>query len=239
MQRKPVSYWHLIKRLRLYWLGFPLVFALGFGGIALSIGAQVALLAREGVSGDALVIARQIERRRDSDGKETVSYYLRYRYNAEGRAEPIEKRQSVSRRLYDRAREGQSIPVTYAWTQPERASVDLRHDRIGLIIFGTIGAIASVVTLGLGWWMLGRKLSIIRALRHGEIREARVTALERTNTEINKQQQYRLEWRDATGAEGRSMMASHNKLAAYPVGDVIIVYIDPKTGTGWWDVQVC
>ncbi|MCC5955246.1 MAG: DUF3592 domain-containing protein [Natronohydrobacter sp.] len=238
MERKPFSFWRVARRLGLFWLGLPLIFALGFGGVAISMSAQMILLARDGVTGEAEVLARQVERRRDSEGKETVTYYLRYSYLPEGRHEAIVKRQSVSRRLHDQVREGQFIPVTYAWTQPERATVDARHDRFGLILFGVVGGIGTLVALGLGGWMLSRKLSVLRALRRGEVREARVTGLRRSNVQKNKVQQYVIDWVDATGSTGSSMMDAQETLLRHPIGSVIVVYIDPKTGRGWWEAQI-
>lgn len=238
MERKPFSFWRVARRLGLFWLGLPLIFALAFGGVAISMGAQMILLARDGVTGEAEVIARQIERRRDSDGKESVTYFLRYSYLPEGHAQRLVKRQSVSRRLYDQVQEGQVIPVTYAWTRPERATVDARHDRFGLILFGVFGGIGAVVALGLGGWMISRKLSVLRALRRGEVREARVTGLRRTNVQKNKVQQYVIDWEDAAGQKGSSMMESQASLLHHPIGSVIVVYIDPKTGRGWWEAQI-
>lgn len=238
MERKRIGLWRLARRLGLFWALFPLAFALTFGWVAISMGAQMALLAREGVIGEAEVLTRQIERRRDSDGRETLTYYLSYTYLPEGRAEPIEKRQGVSRRLYEQVREGQIIPVTYAWTQPERATLDARHDRFGVILFGSIGGIGMLVSLGLGGWMVSRKLSVLRALRHGEVREARVTGMRRTAVQKNRQPQYVIDWEDAAGSTGTSMMAGQSKLLDHPIGSVIVVYIDPKTGRGWWEAQI-
>jgi hypothetical protein len=45
MERKPVKLWHLTRRLGLIWVGFPLIFALVFGGVGLSLWAKSALLA--------------------------------------------------------------------------------------------------------------------------------------------------------------------------------------------------
>ncbi|MCC5964670.1 MAG: DUF3592 domain-containing protein [Natronohydrobacter sp.] len=238
MERKPFSFWRIARRLGLFWLAFPLIFALGFGGVAISMSAQMILLARDGVTGEAEVLARQIERRRDSEGRETVTYYLQYRYLPEGHHQPITKRQSISRRLYEQVQQGQIIPVTYAWTQPDRATVDPRHDRFGMILFGVVGGIGAVIALGLGGWMLSRKLSVLRALRRGEVREARVTGLRRSNVQKNKVQQYVIDWEDAKGSTGSSMMDAQETLLRHPIGSVIVVYIDPKTGRGWWEAQI-
>lgn len=238
MERKPFSFWRVARRLGLFWLAFPLIFALGFGGVAISMSAQMIQLARDGVTGEAEILARHIERQRDSNGRETVTYNLRYRYLPEGHAEPLEKRQSVSQTFYEQVHVGQIIPVTYVWTQPERASVDMRNDRIGTIIFGVIGGIGMLVSMGLGGWMVSRKLSILRALRRGEVREARVTGLRRSNVQKNKVAQFVIDWEDAKGSTGSSMMDAQETLLRHPIGSVIVVYIDPKTGRGWWEAQI-
>ncbi len=238
MQRKPVSYWRLIRRLKLYWLGFPLVFALAFGGVGIALSRDVMLLAREGVVVQAQIIDRQIETRRSSDGKTSTYYHVHYSYHPEERADPITRRQTVSRTLYDRAQPGGQMPVTYAWSSPDRASIDLAHDRLGAWIFGGIGVVAALVSLGLGGWMIGRKRSVLRALRHGELREARVTGIRETNVRKNNVRQYVLDWVDATGATGSSMMDRFTRLSETPVGSVIRVYVDPRTGRGWWEDQV-
>lgn len=236
--RKPVSLWHLIKRMRLYFLAIPLLVTLVFGALALQHGARIQGLWREGVVVDALVLEREIIRQRDSDGKETLRYFLRYSYVPAWQVTAREQRQAVSRRLYDATHEGQIIPATHALSQPERVSVDLDHDRFGMIMLTLISTVALCVTVGLGWWLLGRKFSAIRALRYGEVRQARVTALQRTNTTINNRPQYRLTWRDAAGQDGQSMMGDYDSLSKLPIGSVIIVYIDPRTGTGWWEDQI-
>ncbi len=238
MQRKPVSYWRLFRQLGLYWALFPLFFALVFGTVGISMAREAALLAREGVVTEALVLEKQIERRRSSDGNDSTSYFLRYTYRPEERAEPVTRRQGVSRTFHDRVQVGDQIPVTYAWSRPERASVDVAHDRLGAWIFGGFGTLAALVALGLGTWMIGRKLSILRALRHGEVRQARVSEIRATNVQKNKRTQYVLHWTDAKGNEGKSMMADFSRLAAHPAGSVIVVYVDPKTGRGWWEEQI-
>lgn len=236
--RKPVSLWRIARRLRLIWLALPLAVALIFGGIAVKTGATLALLARDGITVEGEVVARFIRESRDSDGRIQESQILRFSYRPEGLIEPIIKEQSVSRRLYRATEVGGPVMVTYAGSQPDRASVDPRHERMGAMIFGAVGAAAAVIALGLGWWMLGRKLGILRALRHGEMREARVTGFAPTEVKINGAPQVVLTWRDAAGDEGRSMMRPREAFAAWPEGSVIVVYIDPVTGQGWWEEQI-
>jgi hypothetical protein len=237
MERKPVRLWHLARRLGLIWVALPLVFSVVLGGVGLSLWAKSALLAREGVVIEGLVLDKRIERRSTDNGDELI-YILRYEYLPPDRLDPIVKRANVSRSRYQKTEVGNPIEVTYVWSQPETASIDPRGDRFGAVIFSLFGAVAALVTGGLGWWLIGRKISVIRALRAGEVREARVTALRQTNVLVNKVPLFVLDWVDAAGQTGTSLMAGHTKLSRYPVGSVIVVYIDPQTGRGWWDVQI-
>ncbi len=237
MERKPVKLWHLTRRLGLLWVGFPLIFAVVFSGAGIALTSKAALLDREGVLIEGIVLDKRIERRSTNDGYET-DHILIYQYQPPERLEPIEKRATVHASRYNATRIGDAIDVTYAWSAPDTASLDPDGDRLGGMIFSTIGAIAALITLGFGWWMIGRKMSIIRALRSGEVREARVTALRETNVRKNKIPQFVLDWVDATGQSGTSMMSRVEKLIDYPVGSVIVVYVDPKTDRAWWEVQV-
>lgn len=237
MERKPVRIWHLIRRLGLLWPVIPLIVSVVFLIVGSNVLSRANLLAREGVETAGVVLSKRIQRENTRDG-ERITYYLRYAYTPEGGLEPISRETSVGQALYNRAEAGGTIPVIYAWSDPDQSSLDPSGDRIGGWLFLTFGTVAFLGSLGLGGWMVGRKLSIIRALRHGEVREARVTGLRATNVSKGKATQYVLDWVDAAGVNGSSMMAGRDKLAAYPTGSVIVVYVDPKTGRGWWEVQV-
>lgn len=240
VQRKPVSYWRLIRRLGLLWLIVPALVALVFGSVGVSITAKNMTLARDGVVTEGIVLDRQIERRRTSNGGSSTHHYVTYSYRPEGHHSPedIVHRHHVGGALYARLQVGGPVQVTYVASQPETASIDISNDRIGGWFFGVFGLVAGLIALGLGGWMLGRKLSVIRALRHGEVREARVTGIRPTNVQKNKRTQYVLHWQDAMGEEGKSMMDDFNTLARHPTGSVIVVYVDPRTGRGWWEDQI-
>ncbi|MFN4058303.1 MAG: DUF3592 domain-containing protein [Roseinatronobacter sp.] len=237
MERKPVRLWHLIRRLGLLWVAVPLIMGIIFTLVGANILARANLLAREGVETVGTVLTKRIQRESTRDG-ERLTYFLRYSYLPEGGLDPISRETSVSQTFYTAAEIGSPVRVVYAWSEPDQSSLDPSQDRIGGWIFLSFGTAALLGSLGFGGWIIGRKLSILRALRHGEVREARVLGLRATNVSKGKATQYILDWVDAAGQSGSSMMASHGKLAAYPVGAVIVVYIDPKTGRGWWDVQI-
>ena len=237
MERKPVRLWHLTRRLGLLWLGLPLLFAGIFGTFGLLELQKSILIAREGVVIEGIVVQKWIDRTQ-RDGREELTHRIRYEYTPPERGTVLTRTENVSEQRYRRERVGGPIDVHYAWSSPDKATLDPKRDRFGAVLFSFFGLIAAIVALGMAIWMVGRKLSAIRALRWGEVRQARVTGHRQTNTQVNKVWQYQLEWVDAAGTTGRSLMAPLAKLQAYPVGSVIVVYVDPKTGRGWWDVQV-
>jgi hypothetical protein len=239
MQRKPVKLWFLIRRFRLYWLLVPLLFTVVFGGIGVRDMLIEMALTRDGVTVTGEVTAKQIRRSRSSQQKtETITYWVAYQFRPEGLSEMLTRDRPVSESLYHALEVGGPVAVLYVWSNPDRSTIDRAHDKTGAIVFVVMGGVAAVLTLGLGWWLLGRKLSVIRALLRGEVRQARVTGLRSLNMAINRQDQFRLQWVDAAGDAGESMMAPLSKFAAYPPGSVIVVYVDPRSGRGWWDVQL-
>lgn len=239
MQRKPVKLWFLIRRFRLYWLLVPLLFTVVFGGIGVRDMLIEMALTRDGVTVTGEVTAKQIRRSRSSQQKtETITYWVAYQFRPEGLSEMLTRDRPVSESLYHALEVGGPVAVLYVWSNPDRSTIDRAHDKTGAIVFVMMGGVAAVLTFGLGWWLLGRKLSVIRALLRGEVRQARVTGLRSLNMAINRQDQFRLQWVDAAGDAGESMMAPLSKFAAYPPGSVIVVYVDPRSGRGWWDVQL-
>lgn len=237
MQRKPVRYLHLIRRLGLHWLVVPVMFAAIFGGLGAMELRKSLLLAREGVAIEGVVAAKWIERT-ERDGHDALTHRLRYEYTPPERGTVLTRTETVSERRYQREVVGAPILVHYVWSRPETAALNPRGDRFGAVLFSFMAVLAGLVAAGMAVWMLGRKRSILRALRHGCVREARVTACRDLHLQVNKVAQFQLEWVDAVGATGQSLMAPLSKLSAHPPGSVIVVYLDPKTGRGWWEAQI-
>lgn len=240
-QRKSVSVPRMIWRMGGLWVLFPLVFAVTFGGIGIHALHEARLVDRYGVEGFAVITDRETRTRRDSEGRTQTSYHLSYRFEMEGRASGDiwqEGSQSVSQRFYNRHRVGDRVPVVYVPHDPRRSQVEPGRDLILGAVFGGVGAMSLLLTLGLGWWMWQRKLSAIRALQHGEMRQARVTGHSMTSLRVNDQPRYAVDWIDATGARGRTGPLSPKRLALAPIGSTIVIYVDPETDRGWWEEEV-
>ncbi len=234
MERKQVSFPRLLWRLGVLWVLFPLVFAVAFGGIGVYSLQQARLLDRYGIEGTATIDDKYTRTRRDSEGRTTTDYYLEYTFRPEG-GMPMSAHDTVQRSFYNRVSEGDAIPIRYVPHRPDVHEVEPGSNKLIGWIFGGIGFVASVVALGLAGWMWTRKRSVLRAARHGEVRQARVTGLRRTNVQKNNQQMYVLQWTDAAGQTGESRMQTQEHLSGHPEGSVIVVYVDPQTGRGWWE----
>jgi hypothetical protein len=238
IQRKSLSYPRLIWRLGLVWLVAPLVFGLLFTYGALTTLSDYRALQRDGVLGETEVIAREVARQRSSDGDVQLTYYLTHRFRPEGYTQTITTRQRVDRGVYQSVAEGDLMPITYVWNQPERNSLDPKRDMFGVVFFGLVGAVGLLVAFGGAVWGWGRLASARRALLHGEVREARVSDIRKLRHTVNKSARYRVTWQDATGQAGQSLNASPDLALAHGVGDVIVVYVDPVSGRSWWQKQL-
>jgi len=238
IQRKSVSYPRLIWRLGLVWLLAPLIFGMLFTVGALTTLADYRALQRDGIVGETEVIAREVVERRNSDGDLQQTYYLTHRFRPEGYSQTITTRQRVDRRVYQGVTQGDFLPVTYVWNQPERNTLDPKRDMFGVVFFGLAGATGLIVASGGAIWAWGRLTSARRALLDGEVREARVTGIRKMPHTVNKIARYRLSWQDAAGETGHSLTAPPALALAYNMGDVIVVYIDPVSGRGWWQQQL-
>lgn len=232
MERKPIGWGRVIRRHRLWLVLVPLVFALIFGGVGWYQAGNAELLDRHGVDTLARITDREIRTRRDRDGDEQTDYLLSYAFDA-GLGETVTGRQAVSSALYRRTRIGDDIPVRYVAHRPDVHEIEPGASRFLAWVFGGFGLLFGAITFGLGYWLMRRKASLIRAARGGEVREAEVVSHQPSSITVNNQRLMEAQWRDARGEMGASTPARPEDLPA--IGSVIAVYVDPATGRGWWD----
>lgn len=101
---------------------------------------------------------------------------------------------------------------------------------------GVLGAIALAAGLGVGIIQTHSVPSMRRAQRDGEVREALVTGRARSRLNIVfRPPRWHLTWRDAVGQSGRSRPFPAADLPA--ADSVIVVYVDPRSGQGWWEEE--
>lgn len=231
MERKRVSFWRVVGRHYLWLPVIPAVLALILGGVGWLLWAEARTMARDGVQAVAVVTDRRILTQTDRDGSRSTRYVVAYRFNPSS-DQTVDGDDQVSRALYDQLAVGQSVTVRFLPDDPARN--DLEPDGPWLPAFLlALAGVALVVALGLGRMFGGRKLSILRAARAGEVREARVTGHVTTNVQVNGRTQFRFAWTDAAGVPGQSALMD---LRALPeTGSVVRIYVDPRSGRGWWE----
>lgn len=232
MQRRRITWKRLFTRHFIWVPVLPLLVALVMGGFALHMLRTAELLEIHGLEATATVIDRDIRRTRDSEGRTNTEYRVTIRFQP-GTGPEVIARHTVSRTRYDTLPPGSEIGVRYVGHEPSIHEIEQGSTAWTGWILTVASSLISVVGLGLATWIGRRKASLFRAARHGEVREARVTGRVVTNTQINGRSQYRLTWVDAAGAEGRSGLFEFDTLP--PEGTVIVVYVDGRTGRGWWE----
>lgn len=232
MERRQITLGRLIRRHYLWVPLLPVAFAVLFGLIAQSMRENANRLAVHGIEGIATVTDRDIRVRRDSDGNQQRDHYLTYRFSLPA-GDTVSFRRTVSEGFYRRTGLGMELPVRYIPHDPATHELEPGSTAQGSWIFGALALVLGGVGAASVWIIGRRKASLLRAARHGEVRQARVTQIEPANIVVNGQPRYRLRWTDAAGDEGHS--GPHPLKALPEPGSVIVVYVDGRTRTGWWE----
>lgn len=231
LQRKRVSFWRVFVRHHLWVPLIPLMVALVTGFIGLGLWNSAHQMAREGVEAVAQVTDRRIRTTTDSDGNRTTRYIVSYAFRPSS-DQRVEAEDAVSRDFYDGLEVGGPVSVRFLPSDPARSQLQ-PAGVAGPVALLIVAVVAAGIMVVLAWFFWGNKLSILRAARSGEVREARVTGSEATNVQVNGRTQYRVTWTDAAGQPGRSAMMDYQALPR--AGEVLRIYVDPRTGRGWWE----
>lgn len=235
MQRRHISWRRLFTRHFIWAPLIPALIALITGAIASHQLRTAELLDIYGIEATATITARDIRRSRDSEGNERVEYYVTARFQPATGPE-VTTRHSVSRTRFEALPPGTETPLRYVGHDPAISEIEPGRAALTGRILGWLAAAGMVVALGIAFWVGRRKASLFRAARRGEVRQARVTGRVVTNTRINGHRQYRLTWTDAAGSAGRSGLFRAEVLP--PEGSVIVVYVDGRSGRGWWEEEL-
>ena len=108
---------------------------------------------------------------------------------------------------------------------PQTVSASGGQSVLGLIFGGLGGAFVLIGGGGLAW-LLRASLRAVGLRDTGTARGAVVLACEETNVKINNRRQWRIRWKDDTGALGQSRAQAPDQLPQ--AGDRITVYADPE-----------
>ncbi len=213
-----------------FWLAIVFILLSGifapFGYLELRDGR---LLAREGVDTQGSVVDRVTESRRRSSGGTSHSYYITVRFpGSDGRNHSA--RHSVSVAEYNRLSLGSVVPIRYAASDPGVTEMEAGDSAgtgrmlLGLAGLGALGGLASLVFLGRG--VAAQR----RAATEGERRMVPVTGHKRSGKKNSRY--FQVEWNDG-GQTRRTAAVREDRLPA--IGSDIAVYLDPRSGRGWWE----
>ena len=233
-----VSPIRVIRRTRAY---LPIV-VLTVAAILLGIGAvkawQAHLLETEGITGQAEVVRKERRVSRDSDGNQTVRYYVSYRFTPQATG-PISRRVRVGLRFYNTVREGQWTPVRYLPERPSVHEIDIggtRRESNNMLMLGSAGLAGAV---GLVVWIAGKWMPLFRAIFRGSERPARVIDhIRKPSRRKETGGRYgKVVWRDEAGVEGTSGWVPMLYVVSHPVGSRIMLIVDPSTGRAYWEEE--
>ncbi|MCB1395136.1 MAG: DUF3592 domain-containing protein [Rhodobacter sp.] len=232
MERRQTSWIRLAWRHYLWVPLLPVVTAVVLLLVGQSLSHNAALLDLHGADTIATVTDREIVERRDSDGHRSTDYRLRIAFTASNGVR-VTDWDSVSRETYDSVQAGDTMPVRYVAHDPAIFEVEPGRTAFSARMFSGFGIVILGIAVAIGAF-LGRHIpSKRRAAARGAVREARVTEHLRSNVRVNGRARWRLSWTDAVGETGRSDLHRQDDLPS--VGSVIVVYLDPRGGRGWWE----
>ena len=143
------------------------------------------------------MIARNISRSRNSDGDETLTYYLTHSFRPEGYSDSVTHAAiGRARAIYGHGGREFFLPVTYNLEPAgaKHARPETRHVRGG-VFFRALQALWRC------WWRLVARHGAGgawplpgAALLHGDVREARVTDIRKLPLRVNGRARYRVTW---------------------------------------------
>ncbi len=234
--RAPLSVIGIMMRNGLWMVPLGLVFAALTGFAALMTQRDAIALDARGIEGTATVISSERRVRTDSEGRRSVSYFVRYRIDLED-GETHSNRDNVTRATYNAVSQGDEIWVRYVPDDPEIAEIERGRARQGSQVFAFFALALGGGSGWLGWRSWQRSQPMIRAGRHGERRSARVLGHFKTFSGNRKEGLlYKLRWVDSTGKEGISEVKRRAEaLQAWPKDSEITVHVDPETGETFWE----
>ena len=213
-----------------FWLGVIFaVIGLGFATFGGWYLYEAVALDRSGETASGTVTGHHISTSHGSRGGTTRFYRLEVTFRDSNGATHADDF-TVSRGFFNVYAGASAIRVRYVPDRPWIAEIESGRDRQQGMIAGGFGAallFGALISLGIA---LRQAASRKRALIDGVARQAEVTAVRPYGKRNAKSG--RLHWRDASGATG---ITAHGKLASFPaVGASVTVFIDPRTGRGYW-----
>lgn len=215
-------------------------FLLLFGGIWLLVGLPFAIagivlfraeqhFAREARSATGIVLSKDIDRNRESDGSTKTRYSVRYRFTAPD-GQVREGSTQLDRAQWQTLAEREPIEIAYAASDPSNHRVHGTSRTLLAIIFGGLGGAFTIA--GAVIFSFGLRGSRRRRRLHetGMTADGAVTGVKATKVKINRQAQGRVlyEFRDDRGElrRGQSDYMPIDTAMEWKAGDRITIRYD-------------
>lgn len=222
-------------------------FAFWFGGIWFFVGApfliigiyvgintfrQQARFEREGQVTQGMVLTKWISRSRDSQGRESTSYRVSYRFSAPD-GTVVQREAQVSGELWDRLVEREPVRVTYLPSDPEINRIEDETSAWMLpLIFTGLGLVFVPIGGVIFFKGLGGILRELRLQDQGTMVEATVVEVGPAGVSLNGVRQWRIRYRyqDHRGRTrtGESGLMAPEEAQAWKAGDTGTVRFDVR-----------
>ena len=224
------------------WLGLVLVVLMAvFGYGASQTLGEAALLARDGIETSAVAIDRARDRHRSGTGRIRITYAIVLRYEDQTGA-PHFARQPTSSSEYDNFEPGEVVALRYSASRPEIWELSdggTQRTAWGALTGATIFGVLAAASLGAYARGLFRQH---RAGRKGQPIVAEVTDIRRYGRRKGGKRPPRAEMAwigHAYGGGATGLIAGRTRPLPRadlpPEGSEITVWIDPKSGRGYWE----
>lgn len=238
------SFLSLAKRSFPFWFGgIWLLCGVPFLVIGLYVGLTTlrdnGRLEREGQVAPGMVLTKRISRSNDSQGRQTTSYWVGYRFSTPD-GTIVKRETQVSGRLWDRLVEREPVAVTYL---PGRSQTSRIENEGADWLLPGIFTLLGVVFAGAGGLIFGKGMrGIRRELRlrdEGAMVEATVVDVGPANVSFNGVPQWRIVFRyvDHRGRthDGESSIMAPEEAQAWKPGDRATARFDTRApGTSVW-----
>ena len=236
MDRPQISIITILKRKQAHWIiGLGLLFTLVFSVIFVIEWREAGMLARHGVETEATVERTFTTRERTgSEGRRQTVHNVAYRFELPD-GEARTDRLRVSQDYYRAVSQGDRVDLRYLPDDPTTAELEFGRTRRQSVMWGLVALGIAGATGGYGWWLWQRMGAMIRAVRKGEKRSARVLGMVRSNAQKDDEPLMHLHWIDSAGQEGHSLKYPAETLYPWPRDSEITVYADPRTGQTFWE----
>jgi len=235
--RQQPSFLRLAKRSFAFWFGgIWLVCGTPFLSLGIYVGVdtirQQARLEREGQVTEGMVLTKRISRKSDSQGRQSTSYWVGYRFTAaDGRV--VKSEAQVSGALWDRLVERESVRVAYLPDRPETNRIEGKA--ADWMLPGIFALLGFVFAGGGGPIFFKGVRGILRELRlqdEGTRVEATVVDVGPANVSFNGVPQWRIvySYEDHRGRRhsGESNVMPAEEAQAWKVGDKGVARFDVR-----------